>query len=73
VPDLVRFCAMHELKMISVADFAGADPMDPNKPKQKERKNRLSKDLSWTPNLFGSCRAGRSGYRQPDDFSRPRG
>jgi hypothetical protein len=25
VPDLVRFCAMHELKMIPVSDFAGAD------------------------------------------------
>jgi hypothetical protein len=25
VPDLVRFCAMPELKMITVADFAGAD------------------------------------------------
>jgi hypothetical protein len=26
--------------------------MDPDKPKQKERKKRLRKDLSWIPHLF---------------------
>ena len=57
-PTFVRFIARWLPKSRFARDWLC--PMDPNKPKQKERKNRLRKQYHGFRIYFGSCRAGRS-------------